>query len=129
LDKQEHRGTSLAPGKMMCGAAGVVRLVSTADVGTGLSLAVGIETSLALMQGFSWRPAWPATSAGMIRAVPVLAAIEALTIFADSDGAGMTAAEGYTARWGAAESEARICIPPAGNFNGHNAATAPRDAG
>ena len=105
------------PAKMMAGAAGVVRLVPDEAVTLGLGVAEGLETSLAVMQAFGWRPVWAATSAGAICTFPVLAGIEALTVFADPDGAGMAAAESCAARWSAAGREARICTPPQGDFN------------
>ncbi|WP_052213571.1 toprim domain-containing protein [Belnapia sp. F-4-1] len=115
-------GSGKAPGalpaKMMAGRAGVVRLVPDEEVTGGLGLAEGIETALSVMQGFSWRPVWAATSAGMIRTLPVLPGIDALTIFADADGAGITAAAGCAARWMEAGAEARIVAAPAGqDFN------------
>ena len=106
------------PAKMMAGRAGVVRLVPDEDVTMGLGIAEGIETALSVMQGYGWRPVWAATSAGMIRTFPVLAGIEALTVFADADGAGMDAAEACGVRWAAARREAEIIAAPAGeDFN------------
>jgi hypothetical protein len=115
-------GSAKAPGplpaKMMAGRAGVVRLVPDEDVTMGLGIAEGIETALSVMQGYGWRPVWAATSAGMIRTFPVLAGIEALTIFADADGAGLEAAEACGARWAAAGCEAEIIAALAGeDFN------------
>jgi hypothetical protein len=103
--------------KIMLGRVGVIRLVPDAEVTLGLGLAEGIETALAVTQRFGWSPVWAATSAGAIRAFPRLAGIEALTIFADQDAAGMAAAEVCAARWRDAGAEARICVPPAGDFN------------
>ncbi|MCX7370988.1 MAG: toprim domain-containing protein [Alphaproteobacteria bacterium] len=107
------------PAKMMCGAAGIIRLTPDADVTTGLGIAEGIETSLAVMQAFGWRPVWAACSAGAIARFPVLRGIEALTVFADPDGPGLTAARACCERWAAAGREARILAPPAGagDFN------------
>jgi putative DNA primase/helicase len=96
----------------------VVRLMPDEEVTGGLGIAEGIETALSVMQGFGWRPVWAATSAGMIRSLPVLPGIEALTIFADADGAGMAAATACAARWKDAGAEARIVAAPAGqDFN------------
>lgn len=106
--------------KVMLGAVGVIRLVPEEEVTHGLGLAEGIETSLAIMQGFGWRPVWAATSAGAISAFPVLDGIGALTVFADMDdrGAGRDAAQRCAARWRAAGREARIFAAPAGeDFN------------
>lgn len=103
--------------KIMLGRAGCIRLVPDEEVTLGLGLAEGIETSLAVMQGFDWRPVWAATSAGAIARFPLLPGIGALTIFADPDGAGMRAAEDCAQRWADAGREARLCTPPAGDFN------------
>jgi hypothetical protein len=109
-------GSGKAPGKakMMLGNAGIVRLVPDNEVTTGLGLAEGIETALAVMQIAGWRPVWAATSAGSIAKFQVLSAIECLTIFADADdsGVGLRAARECAARWGEAGRAARIQIPP-----------------
>jgi putative DNA primase/helicase len=116
-----RNGSGKAPGelpaKMMAGRAGVVRLVPDTGVTMGLGIAEGVETSLSVMQGFGWRPVWAATSAGMIRTFPVLPGIEALTVFADADGAGMEAAKACAARWREAGRETCVLAPPAGDFN------------
>ena len=103
--------------KMMCGAAGVIRLIPDEDVTIGLGLAEGIETALAVMQRTGWRPVWAASSAGAIARFPVLPGIEALTIFADNGTAGIGAAAAGAARWAAAGREARIIAPPAGDWD------------
>lgn len=105
------------PAKMMAGNAGVIRLTPDAEVSMGLGLAEGIETSLAVMQHFAWRPVWAATSAGGMAGFPVLPGIGALTLFADRDGAGLAAAETCAARWAEAGCEVTIVAPPAGDFN------------
>lgn len=112
-------GDGKAPGqaKMMAGRAGVIRLVPDEDVTHGLGIAEGIETSLAVMQRLDWRPVWAATSAGAIARFPVLPGVEALTIFADRDGAGLAAAQACAGRWRAAGAEARVMAPPAGDFD------------
>jgi len=106
----------VTPAKMMLGAAGVVRLVPDEDIGLGLGLAEGIETSLAIMQHAEWSPVWAGCSAGAIARFPVLPGIESLTIFADADdkGAGLTAARTCAERWRAAGREVTIQRPPAG---------------
>lgn len=109
-------GGSKADGqaKMMLGRAGVVRLVPDADVVLGLGLAEGIETSLAVMQGFGWYPVWAATSAGAIATFPIVPGLEAITIFADADdgGVGLQAATACSKRWTDAGLDARIVIAP-----------------
>lgn len=83
----------------MLGAAkgGVVRLCGDDEVSAGLAIAEGIETALAA----PFRPVWACLSAGGMAAFPVLAGIEALTIFADNDasGAGQRAANECAHRW------------------------------
>jgi hypothetical protein len=106
-----------AKGRAMLGGAGVVRMAPDAEVTLGLGIAEGVETCLAVLQGFDWRPVWAATSAGAIARFPVLAGIEALTIFADADKAGTEAAQRCAARWAEAGREARILTPPRGDFN------------
>lgn len=113
----ERKAPGPLPAKMMAGRAGVVRLVADEDVTLGLGVAEGIETAVSVMQRFGWRPVWAATSAGGIRGFPVLAGVEAATIFADRDGAGLEAAEACARRWAEAGREARICAPPTGDFN------------
>jgi hypothetical protein len=114
-------GSGKAPGpmpaKMMAGAAGVVRLVPDEEVTLGLGIAEGIETALAVMQHFDWRPVWAACSAGGIAAFPALPGIGCLTVFADADGAGMGAARGCCRRWSGTGVEARLLAPPAGDWN------------
>ncbi len=103
--------------KIMLGHVGVIRLVPNANVTTGLGLAEGIETALAVMQRAGWSPVWAATSAGAMRLFPVLAGIEALTIFADMDGPGLAAARECGQRWAEADREARLLAPPAGDWD------------
>lgn len=97
------------PGKRMLGrAAGAVVRLSADDCGTtGLALAEGIETALAA----PFRPVWAALSAGTMSAFQVLSGIEALTIFADHDPAGLSAANDCGARWHAAGREVTIVAP------------------
>ena len=103
--------------KVMMGPAGVIRLSRDDQIGNGLGLAEGIETALSVMQRFGWRPVWCATSAGAIARFPVLAGIQTLTIFADQDQAGISAAQACAANWIKAGRGARVCFPAAGDFN------------
>ncbi len=103
--------------KVMLGSVGVVRLVPDAEVATGLGLAEGIETALAVMQRTYWHPIWAATSAGAIARFPALPGIEALTVFADADPAGLAAAGACAARWIEAGREALIVRPRAGDWD------------
>lgn len=98
------------PGKMMLGVAmgAVVRLTPGEEVAYGLAVTEGIETALAV----SFRPIWACMTAGNMADFPVLSGIEALTIFADRDHAGMTAANDCGRRWHAAGVEVTISAPP-----------------
>lgn len=97
--------------RKMLGRSGVVRLCGDADVTSGIGIAEGIETALAVAQA-GWEPVWAALSAGGISRFPVLAGIEALTVFADADNAGMEAARHCAQRWADAGREARIVAAP-----------------
>jgi putative DNA primase/helicase len=90
--------------RMMLGRAGVVRLTPDEDVLEGLGICEGIEDGLAILAS-GWTPVWAATSAGAIASFPVLPGIEALTIFADKDKAGIAAANTCRQRWIAAGRE------------------------
>lgn len=96
--------------KLMLGAAagGVVRLSGDDEVTSGLGVAEGIETALAV----PFRPVWACLSAGQLAQFPVLSGIEALTIFADNDasGAGQRAANACAERWHGAGMEVTINI-------------------
>ena len=98
--------------RKMLGRAGgaAVKLVADEEVMLGLGIVEGVEDGLSVMLS-GWRPIWVTTSAGAIQRFPVLAAIEALTIFADADTIGMAAAEQCAMRWIEAGREARICSP------------------
>lgn len=76
----------------------------------GLGLTEGIEDALAILL-CDWAPVWAATSAGAIARFPVLSGIEGLTVFADTDAPGTTAAEVCAARWQAAGRDVRISHP------------------
>jgi len=82
--------------KMMLGSAGVIRLAE--PICEGLGLAEGIETALSVAQRIGWRPVWAAGTRGGIERFPVLPG-HCLTVFADGDAPGMTAARACAARW------------------------------
>lgn len=96
--------------RKMLGSQGVVCLSRNEDVLGGLGIAEGIEDSLAILIS-GWRPVWAAGSAGAIARFPVLPGIEALTIFADSDVAGMNSAEACRDRWAASGRDVAIASP------------------
>lgn len=111
---------------------GVIRLFADEDVTLGLGIAEGIETALsAVVMGFS--PVWACIDAGNLAAFPVLAGINALTIFIDNDepnprtgrSTGKSAFAAVAARWLDAGREVRHILPPHGDLNdyltGHTA--------
>ncbi|TAM96710.1 MAG: virulence-associated protein E, partial [Rhizobiaceae bacterium] len=99
--------------KMLGRAAGaVVRLADNADVTYGLGIAEGIETSL---RAPFW-PMWACLSAGTMKALPVLAGITSLSIFADQDKAGLEAANECGQRWHTAGVEVTMAAPLSGDF-------------
>jgi putative DNA primase/helicase len=82
-----------------------------ADVGEGLAVAEGVETTIAAR--YLYRPAWSVIDAGGMRHFPVLAGIEHLEIFADHDanGVGEAAARECLERWGNQGAEVAIVMP------------------
>jgi hypothetical protein len=75
-----------------------VKVTPDADVTHGLCICEGIEDALSLViSGVA--PVWAALSAGAIAEFPVLAGIEAFTIFADADETGLSAAMKCAGRW------------------------------
>jgi hypothetical protein len=96
--------------RKMLGRQGVVRLSLDDAVTTSIGITEGLEDAMAILLS-GWSPVWAATSAGAIARFPVLAGIEALTIFADTDLPGIQAAEICSARWAAAGREVRITSP------------------
>ena len=103
----------LDPPRMLLGghrkAGGVVRLWPNEAVSQGLGIAEGVETALSLAHAFT--PVWALIDAGNLAAMPVLDGIDALTIAADHDPAGVSAAEACAARWANQGREARIVMP------------------
>lgn len=90
---------------------GCVKLTPDSEVTYGLAIAEGIETGLAgLMAGY---PTWACLDAGNVAAFPVLPGIDALTILADHDDAGLRAARAVADRWRAAGKEALVTAPDA----------------
>jgi phage/plasmid primase-like uncharacterized protein len=98
-------------------SGGVIRLWPDECVTHGLLIAEGVETALAAAHGFA--PVWAAIDCGNLQNCPVLSGIECLTIAADHDPAGISAAEQCAQRWAAAGREVRIAMP---STPGHDAA-------
>lgn len=114
--RPDGSGKADGTAKMMLGSAGLIKLTPDEEVTGGLGICEGIENGLAIMQLANWRPVWAAGSAGGIARFPVLAGIEALSVFADADdgGVGVQSAQQAAARWVAADREATVWTPPAG---------------
>lgn len=90
---------------------GVIRLCPDAEVTMALGLSEGVETALAVVAA-GWGPVWSAIDAGNLASLPVVSGIEALTIYADHDEAGLRAGHELAGRWRAAGREARVVPPP-----------------
>ncbi|WP_428665040.1 DUF7146 domain-containing protein [Reyranella sp.] len=107
------------PKRLLAGhrkAGGVIRLTDDADVTTELGIGEGIETSLAVAKALGpFRPMWCAIDAGNLAELPVVAGIERLVVYADTDrsGTGQTAARKLAARWHGASREVFIAQPSA----------------
>jgi hypothetical protein len=90
---------------------GVIRLWPDEAVTRGLALAEGIESGLAAARLHT--PIWATVDAGNLAKFPVLDGVEALTIYADHDPAGLKAAKECARRWHAAGREVHIRAPRA----------------
>lgn len=104
------------PQRMMLGPChgGAVRLGPVAD---HVLVGEGIETCLSGMQA-SGIPAWAALSTSGLAALILPADVRRVTILADGDDAGETAARRAAVRWLAEGREVRIARPPRGaDFN------------
>jgi putative DNA primase/helicase len=76
----------------------------------GLLIGEGLETCFSAALGF--QPVWACLDAGNLETLPVLGGIEALTIVADRDEAGIKAAGACGRRWLRAGVEVRIWKAP-----------------
>jgi phage/plasmid primase-like uncharacterized protein len=97
-------------------SAGTVwKLSPDEDVTHGLGIAEGHADALAVFND-GWMPIWATGGTQAMAGFPVLGGIESLTIFADNDGPGRTAAETCAQRWRARGREVGIVRPPAKDF-------------
>jgi putative DNA primase/helicase len=89
-----------------------IKLSADEDVTGGLTVAEGIETSLAGM-ALHFRPAWALGTAGEVAKFPVLSGIECLTILVDNDpsGTGQASALECSQRWTSAGREVFRVVP------------------
>ncbi|EJT05701.1 toprim domain-containing protein [Rhizobium sp. CCGE 510] len=93
--------------KMRGRAKGAVVRLYDLEAPFGLGIAEGIETALAT----DFRPTWAGLTAGGVASLPVLPHVEALTVFADHDRAGIQAANTVGERWHAAGREVTLVMP------------------
>jgi hypothetical protein len=104
-------------GRMFKGPVGcaAVMLDDHADVANGLFVGEGVETCMAGRQ-LGFKPAWALGSAGAIESLPLLAGVDAVTIFAETDdsGANARAIAATGARWRAAGREVFVVTPEIG---------------
>lgn len=84
-----------------------VKVSPDEDVTLGLTLCEGVEDALSLTKS-GIAPVWAALSAGAIAAFPVLSGLECLTVVADADEAGRSAAASCAERWHQAGAEVRV---------------------
>jgi hypothetical protein len=99
-----------------CRARGAAVMLSAFDEPTmGLVVCEGGETGIAIYRS-GLRPVWACGGAGNLRTLPVLGGIEALTIAADRDEAGMRAAEELAQRWRDSGREVEVVAPPTGDW-------------
>ncbi len=92
------------------GSSPVVRLCDDADITTGLFVAEGIETSLSLISA-GVNPVVATLSSGGMSRLPAPRGIGSLTIVADRDPAGLSAAKMLMAQWSSASREVRFFAP------------------
>ena len=99
--------------KMMLGTAagGAVVLSPDWQVEGGLAVAEGIETALAGLKRRPWLPTWAALSAGGVERFPLLSGLEALTVYADADAAGIDASRALCRRYAEAGRFAEMVRP------------------
>jgi hypothetical protein len=101
-----------------CGGA-AIKITADEDIEQGLHIGEGFETCLTA-HALGFRPVWALGSAGGIGPFPVLAGIDALTIFSETDkkGTNKKNARACAQRWVAAGREALIAVPGiAGDMN------------
>jgi hypothetical protein len=87
-----------------------IKISADEDVTDGLVVAEGLETTLSAYC-CGWRPAWSLGSASALAKFGPIAGIEALTVMADRDDAGIRAAWKCVMLWRDAGAEARIFLP------------------
>ena len=91
-----------------------IKLCADEDVSAGLTIAEGIETTLAGM-ALNFRPAWALGDAGAVAKFPLLCGVECLTILVDNDasGTGQASALECSRRWTSMGREVFRVVPTA----------------
>lgn len=122
--RQSIQRTALNPdgskiGRMALGSmSGAVAMVTPdAETETGIGICEGTEDALMIRQTDPWRPIWATFGTGGLGSFPVLAGIEALTIYADNDDAGRKAKAATATRWADAGRYVEALTPPSKDFN------------
>jgi putative DNA primase/helicase len=95
-------------------AGAAIKIDDDSDISTGLTIGEGFETCLSGRQ-LGFRPVWALGSVGAIAKFPVLAGIEALTIFAEAGNPSRKAVDECAQRWHEAGREVVIVEPLAGS--------------
>lgn len=117
--RADGRKADVDPPRLLLGGhrkqGGVIRLWPDEAVTESVGIAEGIETALSLAWGFV--PVWALIDAGNLRALPVLAGIESLTISRDNDSAGIAAADECAQRWSEADREVFVTQQTANDLN------------
>ena len=116
LDRDGASKSPAKPNRMMLGPCrgGAVRLGPVTDK---LMVGEGIETCLAVMQ-VTGRPAWAALSTSGLRGLRLDKKIREVTVLADGDDPGESAAGECARRWEREGRKVRIARPPRGlDFN------------
>jgi hypothetical protein len=116
LSRHEGQKAPVTPQKMMLGPCrgGVVRLGPATNP---LMVGEGIETCLAAMQA-TGQSAWAALSTSGLRSLQLPPEVQEVTILADGDEAGESAAKSAAQRWRRGGRRVRVARPPAGmDFN------------
>ncbi|WP_373503645.1 toprim domain-containing protein [Aestuariivirga sp.] len=102
----------LDPKQMLAPVKGcAIKLSPDHEVTEGIAIAEGVENALTALCG-GLAPVWALGSAGAVEAFPVLPGVEAITILADHDRAGIEAARKCAHRWADEGREAIITYPP-----------------
>jgi len=94
---------------------GVIRLWSDEYVTYGLAIGEGVETCLSLAHAFT--PVWSVIDAGHMAKFAVIPSVEILTIAADNDQAGRSAAKECASRWVNAGRKVRITRQRSNDLN------------